>query len=131
MRSAMESERARICQHRKVTAQGLYVPFSTPHGPLLGPVLAVVAHGWCRMVPVSAVLDSFAAALGRLVLDIPDQQAAQERLQKLTVHRVAQLLGLTHVPAEPGPVTVLAAPELRLNVAVVCALAQSLGAQIE
>jgi hypothetical protein len=43
-----------------------------PTAPLLGPVLAVVAHGRRQLIPVSAALNSFAAALERLLATVPD-----------------------------------------------------------
>jgi hypothetical protein len=94
-----------------------------PTAPLLGPVLAVVAHGRRRLVPVSAALNSFAAALERLLATVPDPQGAEERLQKLTVDRVAQLFGLDEAPARPGPVCVISSPGYRYDIAVVSALA--------
>ncbi|WP_042169391.1 hypothetical protein [Streptomyces sp. NBRC 110035] len=97
-----------------------------PRAPLLGPVLAVVAHGRRRLVPASAMLNSFAAALESLITQVPDGPAAEECLQSLTVDRVAQLLGLDGAPARPGPVCVISSPTHRYDIAVVCALADGL-----
>ncbi|WP_246143475.1 hypothetical protein [Actinacidiphila oryziradicis] len=103
-----------------------------PTAPLFGPVLAVVAHGRRRLVPVSAALGSFAAALERLLAAVPDRQGAEQRLQKLTVDRVAQLLGLDEAPARPGPVCVISSPGYRYDIAVVSALADgALSGRIE
>ena len=93
-----------------------------PATPLLGPALAVVAHGRRHLVPVSAALDTFAAALGRLLAAVRDPQGAEERLQELTVDRVAQLLGLEEAPARPGPACVISSPGYRYDIAVVSAL---------
>lgn len=93
-----------------------------PGAPLLGPVLAVRAHGRHRLVPVSAALDTLAAAVARLTADLPDPGAAQQRLHKLTVDRAAQLLGLTHAPIDPAPVEVMGSHSLRYDTAVVSAL---------
>ncbi|MCM2431046.1 hypothetical protein [Streptomyces sp. RKAG337] len=93
-----------------------------PTRSLLGPVLAVVAHGRRRLVPVCAVLNTFAAALEHLLAAVPDPQGAQERLQELTADRVAQLLGLDEAPAKPGRVCVISSPGYRYDIAVVSAL---------
>lgn len=97
-----------------------------PRSPLLGPVLAVVAHGRRRLVPASAMLNSFTAALERLIATAPNGPAAEVRLQALTVDRVAQLLGLDSAPARPGPVCVISSPTHRYDIAVVSALANGL-----
>ncbi|MFJ6140751.1 hypothetical protein [Kitasatospora sp. NPDC092286] len=97
-----------------------------PRSPLLGPVLAVIAHGHRRLVPASAMLNSFAAALARLIATVPNGLAAEERLQALTVDRVAQLLGLDSAPARPGPVCVISSSTHRYDIAVVSALANGL-----
>ncbi|MFI6112850.1 hypothetical protein [Kitasatospora sp. NPDC051164] len=97
-----------------------------PRAPLLGPVLAVVAHGRRRLVPASAMLNSFAVALERLTTHVPNGPATEERLQALTVDRVAQLLGLDSAPARPGPVCVISSPTHRYDIAVVSALADGL-----
>ncbi|MER6116164.1 hypothetical protein [Streptomyces sp. NPDC001743] len=102
-----------------------------PGAPLLGPVLAVRAHGRHRLVPVSAVLDTLAAAAARLIADLPDPGAAQQRLHQLTVDRAAHLLGLTHAPAQPDPVEVIGSDSLRYDTAVVSALPGHLPARIE
>ncbi|MFD3662801.1 hypothetical protein ACFWVF_19760 [Streptomyces sp. NPDC058659] len=97
-----------------------------PRAPLLGPVLAVVAHGRRRLVPASAMLNSFAAALERLTTHVPNGPATEERLQALTVDRVAQLLGLDGAPTRPVPVCVISSPTHRYDIAVVSALADDL-----
>lgn len=102
-----------------------------PGSPLLGPVLAVRAHGCHRLVPVSAALDTLAAAVGRLTADLPDPGAAQKRLHKLTVDRAARLLGLTRAPVHPEPVEVISSDSLRYDTAVVSALPGGLSAQIQ
>lgn len=102
-----------------------------PRAPLLGPALAVVAHGRRRLVPASAMLNSFAAALEYLITQVPDGPAAEECLQALTVDRVAQLLGLDGAPARPGPVCVISSPTHRYDIAIVSALSEGLSARVE
>ncbi|MFJ9574551.1 hypothetical protein [Streptomyces bacillaris] len=102
-----------------------------PGAPLLGPVLAVRAHGRQRLVPVSAALDTLAAAAARLLAGLPDPGAAQQRLHQLTVDRAAHLLGLTHAPVHPDPVEVIGSDSLRYDTAVVSALPGCLPARIE
>lgn len=102
-----------------------------PSGRLLGPVLAVRAHGRRHLVPVSAALDSFAAAVGKLILDVPDREAAEERLQELTVHRAGQLLGLVEAPVRPRRVEVMSAPGLRYDIAVISTPGHGLSGGIE
>ncbi|NEA20718.1 hypothetical protein [Streptomyces halstedii] len=102
-----------------------------PSTPLLGPVLAVRAHGRHRLVPVSAALDTLAAAVARLIADLPDPGAAQKRLHQFTVDRTAGLLGLTHTPVHPDPVEVIGSDSLRYDTAVVSALPGHLPARIE
>ncbi|MEU7322654.1 hypothetical protein ABZ682_19175 [Streptomyces griseoviridis] len=102
-----------------------------PGAPLLGPVLAVRAHGRHRLVPVSAALDTLAAAVGRLTADLPDPGAAQQRLHKLTVDRAAGLLGLTQAPVHPEPVEVIGSDSLRYDTAIVSALPGGLPARVE
>ncbi|MFE3629364.1 hypothetical protein ACFXO0_18875, partial [Streptomyces goshikiensis] len=102
-----------------------------PGAPLLGPVLAVRAHGRRRLVPVSAALDTLAAAAAQLIADLPDPVAAQQRLHQLTADRTAQLLRLTHAPVRPDPVEVIGSDSLRYDTAVVSALPGGLPARIE
>ncbi|MCG7523846.1 hypothetical protein MHW47_05205 [Streptomyces sp. OfavH-34-F] len=102
-----------------------------PGTPLLGPVLAVRAYGRHRLVPVSAALDTLAAAAAGLTTDLPDAGAAQQLLHKLTVDRAAQLLGLTHAPVHPEPVEVIGSDSLRYDTAVVSGLPGGLPVRIE
>ncbi|WP_331752468.1 hypothetical protein [Streptomyces sp. NBC_00829] len=105
-----------------------------PQAPLLGPVLAVTAHGRRVVVPACAATDALAPAAGRLLGALPASavEAAEERLQDLVVSRTAQLLGMEEVPARPGRVCVLSAPADRYDIAIVSALAESaLSARIE
>ncbi|MGW1002258.1 hypothetical protein [Streptomyces sp. NPDC002520] len=105
-----------------------------PDAPLLGPVLALTAHGRRLPVPAGAATDALAPAAGRLLGLLPPDQlpAAETRLQELTVSRLAQLLGLDHIPARPGPVCRLTSPTHRYDIAVVSALADGqLGARVE
>lgn len=102
-----------------------------PAAPLLGPVLAVVAHGRRRLVPVSAALDTFAAALRELIAEVPDRVAVEQRLQELAVERVANLLGLREAPVRPGPVCVISSPTHRYDIAIVSALSESLSGRVE
>ncbi|GLW04295.1 hypothetical protein Slala05_79250 [Streptomyces lavendulae subsp. lavendulae] len=102
-----------------------------PAAPLLGPVLAVVAHGRRRLVPVSAALDTFAAALRELVADVPDRLIVEQRLQDLAADRVAVLLGLREAPVRPGPVCVISSPTHRYDIAAVSALGEGLSDRVE
>ncbi|MEU6541560.1 hypothetical protein [Streptomyces sp. NPDC047000] len=70
---------------------------ATAPTPLLGPVLALTAHGRRLPVPVGAATDALAPAAGRLLgmLSLEQLPAAETRLQELTVSRLAQCsLGL-------------------------------------
>ncbi|MGP3690991.1 hypothetical protein ACTVZO_41055 [Streptomyces sp. IBSNAI002] len=102
-----------------------------PAAPLLGPVLAVVAHGRRWLVPVSAALDTFAAALRELIAEVPDRVAVEQRLQELAVERIANLLGLREAPVRPGPVCVISSPTHRYDIAIVSALSESLSGRVE
>ncbi|MFI1408689.1 hypothetical protein ACH4Y0_01930 [Streptomyces sp. NPDC020707] len=105
-----------------------------PDVPLLGPVLAVTAHGRRLPVPAGAATDALALAAGRLLALLPPDQmpAAEERLQKATVTRLAQLLGQEHIPARPGEVCRITSPTHRYDIAVVSALADgTLGERLE
>nr|WP_181411640.1 hypothetical protein [Streptomyces sp. FR1] len=105
-----------------------------PDAPLLGPVLALTAHGRRLPVPAGAATDALAPAAGLLLGLLPPDQlpAAATRLQELTVSRLAQLLGLDHIPSRTGPVCRLTSPTHRYDVAVVSALADGqLGARVE
>ncbi|MFI6113230.1 hypothetical protein [Kitasatospora sp. NPDC051164] len=97
-----------------------------PQAPLLGPVLAVTAHGRRVAVPACAAIDALAPAAGRLLAAVPASalEAAEERLQDLVVSRTAQLLGMEEVPARPGRVCVLSAPADRYDIAIVSALTE-------
>ncbi|MEU0219771.1 hypothetical protein ABZ281_33875 [Streptomyces sp. NPDC006265] len=102
--------------------------------PLLGPVLAVTAHGRRVAVPACAATDALAPAAGRLLAALPAAavEAAEERLQDLVVSRTAQLLGMEEVPARPGRVCALSAPADRYDIAIVSALAEgALSSRIE
>ncbi|WP_055531811.1 hypothetical protein, partial [Streptomyces graminilatus] len=96
-----------------------------PDTPLLGPVLAVTAHGRRLPVPAGAATDAIAPAANRLLALLPPNElaAVEERLQEVTVSRLAQLLGLDHIPARPGPVCRMTSPSHRYDIAVVSALA--------
>ncbi|WP_019061576.1 hypothetical protein [Streptomyces prunicolor] len=96
-----------------------------PHAPLLGPVLAVTAHGRRLPVPAGAATDAIAPAATRLFALLPPAElaAAEERLQEVTVARLAQLLGVDHFPAIPGRVCRMTSPTHRYDIAVVSALA--------
>ncbi|MGW3311476.1 hypothetical protein ACWDG9_33390 [Streptomyces sp. NPDC001073] len=96
-----------------------------PDTPLLGPVLAVTAHGRRLPVPAGAATDAIAPAATRLLALLPPAElaAAEKRLQEVTVARLAQLLGLDHIPAIPGRVCRLTSPTHRYDIAVVSALA--------
>ncbi|MFI1652024.1 hypothetical protein ACH4XT_34565 [Streptomyces avidinii] len=102
-----------------------------PAAPLLGPVLAVVAHGRRRLVPVSAALDTFAAVLRELTAEVPDRVVVEQRLQELAVERVANLLGLRQVPVRPGPMCVISSPTHRYDIAIVSALSEGLSGRVE
>ncbi|MGW5638897.1 hypothetical protein [Streptomyces sp. NPDC003832] len=132
-----------VCQHPERAARALAwltrpvkdLPLRYhPDAPLLGPYLALTAHGRRLPVPVGAATDALAPAAGRLLDLLPPEQlpAAEARLQKLTVSRLARLLGLDHIPARTGPVCRLTSPTHRYDIAVVSALADGqLGARVE
>ncbi|MDX3020157.1 hypothetical protein [Streptomyces acidiscabies] len=96
-----------------------------PDTPLLGPVLAVTAHGRRLPVPAGAATDAIVPAATRLLALLPSVElpAAEERLQEVTVVRLAQLLGLDHIPTVTGPVCRMTSPTHRYDIAVVSALA--------
>ncbi|MER5988675.1 hypothetical protein [Streptomyces sp. NPDC001787] len=96
-----------------------------PEVPLLGPIVAVTAHGRCLPVPAGAATEAAAPAVARLLTFLPPAglEAAEECMQELTVVRLAQLLGLEAVPRRPGPVCLLSSPSHRYDIAVVSALA--------
>ncbi|PKV82732.1 hypothetical protein BX283_0179 [Streptomyces sp. TLI_146] len=98
-----------------------------PEAPLLGPVLALSAHGRCLPVPACAATDAVAPAVARLLSLLPPDalKASEARMQDLTVGRLARLLGLDTVPARPGPVCVLSSPSHRYDIAIVSAVAES------
>jgi hypothetical protein len=105
-----------------------------PDAPLLGPVLALTAHGRRLPVPAGAATDALAPAAGRLLDMLPPDQlpTAEARLQELTVSRLAQLLGLDHIPTRTSPVCRMTSPTHRYDIAVVSALADAhLGARVE
>ncbi|MDX2824868.1 hypothetical protein PV416_28195 [Streptomyces ipomoeae] len=105
-----------------------------PDTPLLGPVLAVTAHGRRLPVPAGSATDAIAPATTRLLALLPPDElaAAEERLQEVTVSRLAQFLGLDHIPARPGPVCRMTSPTHRYDIAIVSALADgALSGRIE
>ncbi|MFJ8752207.1 hypothetical protein ACIREO_23165 [Streptomyces sp. NPDC102441] len=105
-----------------------------PDMPLLGPVLAVTAHGRRLPVPAGAATEAAGPAVARLLTCLPPAgvEAAGARMQEVTVARLAQLLGLEAVPARPGPVCLLSSPSHRYDIAVVSAVADgALGARVE
>lgn len=105
-----------------------------PEAPLLGAVLALTAHGRRLPVPAGAATDALAPAVARLLTLIPpaEQAPVETRLQELTVSRLAQLLGLDHIPTDPGPVCRITSPSHRYDIAVVSALAgDQLAARVE
>ncbi|MBX7555418.1 hypothetical protein K1Y78_47930 [Streptomyces sp. tea 10] len=105
-----------------------------PDTPLLGPVLAITAHGRSLPVPAGSATDAIAPAAARLLDKLPSHElpAAEERLQEATVARLAQLLGLDHIPAHPQPVCRLSSPTHRYDIAVVSAItADTLGPRVE
>ncbi|UYQ60036.1 hypothetical protein [Streptomyces peucetius] len=105
-----------------------------PDMPLLGPVLAVTALGQRLPVPAGAATDALAPAVARLLASLSPAglEAAEERMQELTVARLAQLLGLEAVPARPGTVCLLSSPSHRYDIAVVSAVADgALAARVE
>ncbi|GGN46052.1 hypothetical protein [Streptomyces fuscichromogenes] len=96
-----------------------------PDTPLLGPVLAVTAHGRRLPVPAGAATDAIAPAAARLLALLPPDElaAAEKRLQEVTVARLAQLLGLDHIPTITGPVCRMTSPTHRYDIAVVSSVA--------
>ncbi|MGV9655240.1 hypothetical protein [Streptomyces sp. NPDC003554] len=105
-----------------------------PDSPLLGPVLALTAHGRRLPVPAGAATDAIAPAAARLLDKLPPHElpAAEARLQEATVARLAQLLGLDHIPARLEPVCRLSSPTHRYNIAVVSAITKgALGPRVE
>ncbi|MFE5406789.1 nuclease-related domain-containing protein [Streptomyces sp. NPDC056580] len=105
-----------------------------PNTPLLGPVLALTAHGRRLPVPAGAATDAIAPAAARLLDKLPPDElpAAEERLQEATVARLAQLFGLDHIPAHPDPVCRMSSPTYRYDIAVVSAITEgTLGPRVE
>ncbi|MEV7181034.1 hypothetical protein [Kitasatospora sp. NPDC093679] len=107
-----------------------------PSVPLLGPVLAVRAHGRLIPVPASAAMSTLATAVPRLLQALPASavEQAEERLQDLTLLQVCEALGLDpgEAPAGAGPVCVISSPSHRYDIAVVSALADgTLGRRVE
>ncbi|GAB3950308.1 hypothetical protein [Streptomyces sparsus] len=105
-----------------------------PDTPLLGPVLALSAHGRCLPVPAGAATDAIAPAVARLLDELPPHElpAAEARLQVATVARLTQLLGLDHIPARLESVCRLSSPTHRYDIAVVSAItAGTLGSRVE
>ncbi|MEU6572590.1 hypothetical protein [Streptomyces sp. NPDC046805] len=105
-----------------------------PNTPLLGPALAITAHGRRLPVPAGAATDAIAPAAARLLDTLPPNElpAAEARLQEATVTRLAQLLGLSHIPAHPEPVCRLSSPTHRYDIAVVSSIAEgTLGTRVE
>jgi hypothetical protein len=59
-------------------------------------------------------------------------EAAETRMQELTITRLAQLLGLEAVPARPDAACLLSSPDHRYDIAVVSAVADgALAARVE
>ncbi|MFD0035671.1 hypothetical protein ACWGDS_30530 [Streptomyces sp. NPDC055059] len=105
-----------------------------PDTPLLGPVLALSAHGRRLPVPAGAATDAIAPAVARLLDELPPHElpGAEERLQEATVARLAQLLDLDHIPARLEPVCRLSSPTHRYAIAVVSAItAGTLGSRVD
>lgn len=105
-----------------------------PETPLLGPVLALTAHGRHIPVPPAVATDALAPAVSLLLKRLPAAElaAAEERMQALTVARLARLLRLNTVPDLPPTVCRLTSPTHRYDIAVVSAIADgTLGARIE
>ncbi|WP_127353814.1 hypothetical protein [Actinacidiphila soli] len=94
-----------------------------PHAPLLGPVLAVTAHGRSVPVPASAVLDSLAAAVDTLLAEVSGEPGVEETLRQDTAGRVAQLLGIPDLPQNLEQVSRIRSTSHRLEIAVVASLA--------
>ena len=94
-----------------------------PGAPLLGPVLALQAHGGRIAVPAGETLNALAAAAEHLTTTVDTQHGLAARLQVLTVARVAGLLGLEESPRNPPPVCHISSPSHRLDIAIVSALA--------
>ncbi|MFJ5273819.1 hypothetical protein [Streptomyces sp. NPDC088358] len=102
-----------------------------PMRQLLGPVLAVRAHGRRIFVPASEALQAVAAAAEQLLRQLRFNQSLAQRLQDLAVIRVADVLHLDDIP-RPDEMARISAPQLRLEVAVVSALHDGhLGPQVE
>ncbi|MEU0845724.1 hypothetical protein ABZ370_40610 [Streptomyces sp. NPDC005962] len=105
-----------------------------PDTPLLGPVLALTAHGRRLPVPAGAATDAIAPATARLLDKLPPHElpAAEARLQEATVARLAQLLGLDHIPTRLEPVCRLSSPTHRYDIAAVSAItAGTLSSRVE
>ncbi|WP_405914527.1 hypothetical protein [Streptomyces sp. NBC_00728] len=102
-----------------------------PMRQLLGPVLAVRAHGRRIPVPASEALQAVAAAAEQLLRQLGFNQSLAQRLQDLAVIRVADVIQLDDIP-RPDEVARISAPQLRLEIAVVSALHDGhLGPQVE
>lgn len=102
-----------------------------PMRQLLGPVLAVRAHGRRIPVPASEALQAVTAAAEQLLRQLGFNQDLAQRVQNLAVIRVADVLHLHSVP-RPDEVARISAPQLRLEVAVVSALLDGdLGPRVE
>lgn len=102
-----------------------------PMRQLLGPVLAVRAHGRRIPVPAGEALQAVTAAAEQLLRQVGFNQDLAQRVQDLAVVRVADVLQLDSVP-RPDDVARISAPQLRLEVAVVSALLDGhLGPRVE
>ncbi|MET7901963.1 hypothetical protein ABZS86_10895 [Streptomyces sp. NPDC005355] len=102
-----------------------------PMRQLLGPVLAVRAHGRRIPVPASEALQAVTAAAEQLLRQLGFNQDLAQRVQDLAVVRAADVLQLDNVP-RPDDAARISAPQLRLEVAVVSALLDGhLGPRVE
>ncbi|GHG13452.1 hypothetical protein GCM10017667_54160 [Streptomyces filamentosus] len=102
-----------------------------PGQPLLGPTLLISSSHRTVPVPASTALEAATAAAGDLLQRHPAPPEAQHRLRHRTIARVARLLGLDHMPYDPGEVCRITSPSHRLEIAITATLADDLAALIE
>ncbi|MFI8089223.1 hypothetical protein ACIF9R_13025 [Streptomyces sp. NPDC086080] len=102
-----------------------------PGLPLLGPTLLIGGSHLTVPVPASTALEAATAAAGDLLYHHPAPPQAEHRLRRRTIARVARLLGLDHMPDNPGEVCRISSPSHRLEIAITATLADDLAALIE
>lgn len=100
-----------------------------PDEPLPGPVLQVTAHGRRIPVPAAVTLSALAAAVGQLIGQIAPDGTTLQELQRRTVERLGDLLGLPSWPDQPPSPWLVDGP--RMSIAVVSSLGPGLSTAVE